>query len=97
MSERRKVPVAYVTKWATTRGILVVKGADGWTTDGEEYLTGRESGSGLFVAPAHWTEDKDKAELRYRAVLLKASQAAFKKHKALVAAINAPPKYTEES
>lgn len=89
MSERKTAPVAYVTKWATTQGILVVKDAEMF----EEYLS---KGTWLFVSPRHWTTDKAEAETRYRAALLKASQAAFKKHAAIVAAINAPPKYTED-
>lgn len=92
MTERKRVPLAYVTKWAQTKGILVVK--DGEVYAEEKYLT---KGSFLFVRARDWTTDKAVAEERYRAALLKASEAAFKKHKALVDAINAPPKYTEET
>jgi hypothetical protein len=92
MSERSKVPVAYVTKWAVTRGIVVWKDAketeSGWLYPKKGWMG---------VAFKQWTEDKAIAEERYREALLKASQGAFKKMKAMEKAINAPPKYTEES
>lgn len=94
MSDSKVVSVAYVTKWATTRGILVVRGAEEHTSDdGTKYLTKRM----MFVSPKHWTTDKAEAEERYRSELIRAERAALKRHKAAVAAINAPPKYSEES
>lgn len=90
MTERKTVPLAYVTKWAATRGIVVVKG--GHEAEGGYF----DNGPWMFVSPSQWTTDRAEAEARYRAALLRASQAAFKKHSALVAAINAPPKYEED-
>lgn len=93
MTERRKVAVAYVTTWATTRGILVVKDAETYET----YLTKKSPGVHLFVSASKWTEDKAEAETRYRAALTRAYQSAMRKAKALKSAINAAPKYEGES
>lgn len=91
MNERKTVPVAYVTKWTTTRGILVVRGkprSDNFT----DHLRVGPS----LIRPNDWTTDKAEAETRYRAALDRAYTSATKKAKALKAAINAPPKYEDE-
>lgn len=90
MSERRTIPVAYVTKWATTVGIRVVRGAE-VTERGALFARG-----GLYVTPNHWTEDKAEAEARYRALFDAARQSAEKKVRKLEALYKAAPKYTEE-
>ena len=84
------VPVAYVTKYATTAGILVVRGAER---------------SGMFperlwlnhghILPSDWTEDKAEAEMRWHAALLKAAAQAEKKAARLRAAASHAPKYSE--
>ena len=95
MSDSKTVPVAYVTKWATTRGILVVRGAEEYKADfGAVYLSRDD---GLFVGPKQWTTDKAEAEERYRKALKRARDSALKKAQALRSAIEAPPKYSEES
>lgn len=93
MTERRKVPVAYVTKWATTRGILVVRGAETYET----YLTKKDPGVHLFVGAKQWTEDKDEAETRYRAALKKAHVSAVKKAASLKGRMSTAPVYEDES
>lgn len=90
MSERN-VPVAYVTKYAETRGILVVK--DARTNDEGVYLVKRP----LFISPKEWTEDKAVAEDRYRAALRRALNSAEERVKRIQDALDAPPKYEEES
>lgn len=94
MSER-KVPVAYVTKYAETRGIVVVRDAE--ETEGGALSAGDFSGSSLWVAKGHWTEDKAIAEERYRAALRRALNSAEEKVRRIQAALDAPPKYEEES
>lgn len=94
MSEHRDVPVAYVTKWATTRGILVVKGAETHVgQNGAVYLTK----GALFVDARHWTEDKDEAERRYAAALKRRERALGENLKAIRQAISDGSRYTEES
>lgn len=89
MSER-KVSVAYVTKYAETRGILVVKDA--------EISKGGYCYSGFIsVGPKEWTEDKAIAEDRYRAALRRSLKSAEEKVKRIQAALDAAPKYEEES
>lgn len=87
--KERKVPVAYVTKYAETRGILVVKDAE--ISEGGYCYTGF-----LSVPPKEWTEDKDIAEDRYRAALRRALNSAEEKVKRIQAALDAPPKYEEK-
>lgn len=82
------VAVAYVTRWATTRGILVVRQA----RRSDSFPDCLRHG-GALIQPSQWTTDRAEAETRYRAALMKAERAAFRKHVELVQAINAPPKY----
>lgn len=89
MSER-KVPVAYVTKYAETRGVVIVR--DGETADNGRYL----SKGCLFVNPKDWTEDKAIAEERYRAALKRTLNSAEEKVKRIRAALDAAPKYESE-
>lgn len=85
----RKVPLAYVTKWAATKGILVVR-------DAETYSEGKYLTKGaLFVWPKDWTEDKEYAEERYRAALKRKAAAALAQVGRLEAAALATPKYEE--
>jgi hypothetical protein len=92
MTERKKVPLAYVTRWAATRGIEVVR--DGQCS---EMFPDHFRWNGSLIHPNHWTTDKAEAEKRYRAALTRAYQSSMRKAKTLKAAINAPPKYTEET
>jgi hypothetical protein len=88
MSDRRVVPVAYVTKWAATAGIRVVR-------DAEETEGGYLSKKMLWVVRNDWTEDKAEAETRYRARIDTARKAAQRKVEKLTALYKAEPKYTE--
>lgn len=88
MSKTPTVSLAYVTKWATTRGIVVVRDAD---------LTERLAiwkGS-IYVPSAHWTRDRDEAERRWRDAVKKAAILAQKKADRLSAMANGAPKYEE--
>lgn len=76
MSQRRTVPVAYVTKWATTRGIVVVRDAE--ITDGGYYWTGS-----LCIPSSQWTEDRAEAERRWRKAMEKERARLVKKQAAL--------------
>lgn len=87
--KERNVPVAYVTRWAATRGILVVKDGEAHAYDSGTYL---KKGH-LFVSAKEWTEDKAVAEGRYRAALRRALNSAEEKVKRIQAALDAPPKY----
>lgn len=88
MTERRIVPLAYVTKWSATRGIVVVM-------DAKVTRLGALSGSGtsLYVSPAHWTDDLDVAEKRLREAVTKAHKAAQKKATALRNLLDGPAQY----
>lgn len=88
MSER-VVPVAYVTRWATTVGIRVIRGAEE-TASGALYRN-----NSFYVIRNEWTEDKSEAEARYRAKIDAARHSAERKAKKLEALYKAPPKYTE--
>lgn len=85
----RIVPVAYVTKWATTAGIRIVR--DGEATE----LGSLMKRGGLYVHKNHWTEDKAEAEARYRAQIDAARQSAERRAEKLEALYKAAPKYTE--
>ena len=88
MSERRIIPVAYVTKWAATAGIRIVR-------NGEVTDAGALSNGFLYVSAKDWTEDKALAEARYRARLEAAIIASERKTAKLINAHKAAPKYTE--
>ena len=74
----RVVPIAYVTKYAETRGIIVVRGA---VTDAPTvgYLTVGKT----VYGPKDWTEDLVKAQHRYVANLRRALTNTQKRAKAL--------------
>lgn len=84
----RTIPVAYVTKWATTAGIRIVRNAR--VTD-----MGAISSGFLYASAKDWTADKVIAEARYRAKIDAARQSAERKVKKLEALYKAAPKYTE--
>ena len=94
MSESRIVPVAYVTKWATTVGIRVVRGAEA-VGSGALYKKSADGVPSIYVSRSDWTEDKAEAEARYRAKIDAARQSAERKARKLEALYKAPPKYTE--
>lgn len=84
----KPVPIAYVTRWAATRGIVVMRGAT--LTDAGRLWDGFHS-----HAQSDWTIDRTVAEGRWRKALAKAASAAQKKADNLRAAAILPPKYTE--
>jgi hypothetical protein len=88
--EKKTVPVAYVTKWATTAGILVLRDVE---------LSDVAPGSLWHlhghIRPSDWTEDRVTAEGRWRQAMAKTADAAEKKAKRLRAAAALAPKYTE--
>lgn len=84
----RIVPVAYVTKWAATAGIHIVRNA-------KMLPSGSLLSPWAHVRPLDWTEDKAEAEARYRAKIDAARQSAERKVKKLEALYRADPKYTE--
>jgi diphthamide biosynthesis methyltransferase len=96
MSERRIVPVAYVTQWATTQGITVIKQAEEVSGDDytDRYLTKRYA-SRLWVGSSHWTEDREVAIQRWRKEMEKAKASALKKAKKIEAALAGEPPFTE--
>ncbi len=87
--EERVVPLAYVTKYAEARGIIIVRGA---STHGE-YLVARP----MFVGPNDWTEDKALAEQRYIAAMKRALKSAEKRAAKIREAIAAAPPYEKEA
>lgn len=90
VTERKTVALAYVTKWAATRGIVVVMDAETGTTDNfGTYLWLHHS----LVGPNHWTDDLNVAERRWREAVKKAQKAAQKKAKALGALLKGPAQY----
>jgi hypothetical protein len=88
MSKERIIPVAYVTRWAATEGIRIVRGAE--VTD-RGALFARD----LYVNAKDWTEDKTEAEARHRAKIEAARKAAARMLKALEVLAMAAPKYAE--
>lgn len=94
MVERRIVPVAYVTKWATTVGIRIVRDAMP-VRSGALYKESDGGVPSIYVPEKDWTEDKAEAEARYRAKVDAARQSAERKAKKMEALYKAAPKYTE--
>lgn len=88
MSERRIVPIAYVTTWATTAGIRIVRDAE--VTESNALSKGH-----LYVSATDWSEDKAEAEARCRSKLDAAIKSAERKVDKLRKAYLAEPKYTE--
>lgn len=74
----RVVPIAYVTKYAETRGIIVVRGAS-TAAPTVGYLT---VGKAVY-GPKDWTEDLAKAQHRYVANLRHALANTAKRAKRL--------------
>lgn len=89
---REVIPVAYVTKWAKTRGIVTWENAE--RTEGD-YLYSR----GAWRCQAtknHWTTDKAVAEERWRQAVeteAKRLKLAAKKYEALA---KGAPVYAKE-
>lgn len=86
MSER-KVPVAYVTRWASEGRPIAVERDVGVTDDG--YLM--PSDTITYVRPEEWSEGKDVAEDRWRARVQTALRAAEEKVIRLHASLAAGP------
>lgn len=96
MTERKTVPVAYVTKWAQTMGILVWKDAE--LSEGRYLYRQKRKGdvSHVSVSANHWTTDKAVAEGRYLAALKKQEKALVQKLKSVRQAWSDGPRFTEE-
>jgi hypothetical protein len=88
--DKQIILLAYVTKWATTRGIIVVRNAE--TTD-----SGALSKGFLWAGPNHWTTDRVTAEGRWRKAMQKAADLAQKKADRLRRAVALAPKYEDKS
>ena len=89
----RIVPVAYVTKWARTSGILTWSNALE-VERGFLYVNGDLFGP--FAGPKHWTTDKAVAEERWRQAVEKEAKRlklAAKKYEALA---EGAPVYAKE-
>lgn len=87
-SEKKTVPVAYVTRWAATRGIVVMRGRS--VSDSGRLWDGFHAHS-----PKDWTTDKDEAERRWRLAVTKAGMAARRKAEALLDMALGAPKYDD--
>lgn len=90
MSKRRTVPVAYVTKWATTRGIVVVRDAER-SESFPECLILRVG----FMHQREWTEDRAEAERRWRKAMEKERARLVKKQAALAQALKDGPRWED--
>lgn len=82
----RVVPIAYVTKYAETRGIIVVRGAK----TGEGHYAEALNVKGHLYGPKDWTEDLAKAQHRHKANLRRYLHLALKRVKALQDKLTAP-------
>lgn len=88
MTRSRVVPVAYVTKWATTAGIITAK-----RHETSESFPDCLRFEGSLMRPSEWTEDKALAEERWRHAMKKAHEATVKKAERLAEQILAGPKW----
>ena len=86
---KREVKLAYVTKYAVTRGIIIVR--DATTNEDGRYLSKRP----LFIGPAAWTEDKAEAEKRFLSAINRKIASAEKQISALKAKAIAGAPYEE--
>lgn len=74
------VKIAYVTKWALTRGILVFRDAKCDKRYGELIAYANRTGFGtLVVEPEHWSVDKGAARSQVEVMRTKALEAARKR------------------
>lgn len=87
----KTVPVAYVTKWAATRGIIVLRNAKRSDSYPDRLWLNH-----AHVGPKDWTEDRPEAERRWREAVTKASMAARKKAEALLDLSMGAPKYDDK-
>lgn len=85
-NETKTIPVAYVTQWATTRGIRIIH-------NGEVSKNGYLYCGFISIPQSAWTEDRIVAEDRWRKEMTKAADVAQKKADRLRAAVALPPKY----
>lgn len=88
---REVIPVAYITKWAKTAGIIAVPNAETSPTFPESLRF-----SCSLVQPKHWTTDKAVAEERWRQAVeteAKRLKLAAKKYEALA---KGAPVYAKE-
>lgn len=92
MSDTRVVPVAYVTKWALTAGIKVVKNAE--KTEGGGLYRNRPT---LWASRWEWTEDREVAKERWRKALEKEHRRLVLKAGELRERMIEPPPFTEET
>lgn len=88
---REAIPVAYVTKWAKTAGIVAFKDAVRSGTY-PDHLWYKQN----LITPKHWTTDKATAEERWRQAVeteAKRLKLAAKKYEALA---KGSPVYAKE-
>ena len=86
----RTIPVAYVTKWAATAGIVIYRDVE--VSEGEYLWTKYQS-----ISPNQWTDDRNVAEGRWRQAIIKAATAAEKKASRLREMASKAPPYTDRS
>jgi hypothetical protein len=92
---REVIPVAYVTKWAKTRGVVVWENAL-VTGAGAVVSSNYGRGSHAYVSAKEWTTDKAVAEERWRQAVeteAKRLKLAAKKYEALA---KGAPVYAKE-
>lgn len=84
----KTIPVAYVTKWAASSGITVIR--DAVTT--ESGALKKQRGL-LYVLAKDWTTDKAEAEKRWRVAVTKAATLVRRKAERLESEAMGAPKY----
>lgn len=95
MSDGRVVPVAYVTKWALTAGIKVVKNAE--EVSGTDYGSVYLKKGHMFVTAKDWTEDREEAMERWRKAMTKEHMRLLNKAEDVGKRLLQAPPFTEET
>lgn len=91
-TDRKTVPIAYITKWATTAGIAVRRDVEISTVDPNSLWLGQS-----HISPKHWTEDKAEAEKRWRAAVRKEAVRLRKRAEEMEATASGAPKYDDKA
>jgi hypothetical protein len=97
MTDKRVVPVAYVTKWALTRGVLVVRGASLMLGADHNFANDYLKKGHLFVGRKHWTENREEAVTRWRKALEKEHKRLLNKAEDVGKRLLEAPPFTEET
>jgi hypothetical protein len=90
MADKRIIAVAYVTKWAATRGIVVYRNVS--VSEGGYLWTGWQA-----IPECHWSENAQTAEGRWRQAIQREAQKAEKRAAALRDMLVRTPKYMDRS